>query len=487
MLKRGLSLLCAAALVLTMAACGASTPPPDSSPTSTPTPEATPSPIPTASARPTPSPSPTPEPTPTPVVWEEDHKLDRDLPGLTSLGLELPLYGATGYAAVETGLWAVIPTPVPTSTPTPTPTPSPTPAVTPVPTPTIPPTPTATPSPAVTATPAPTPAVIPEPSVTPSQPPPVESGTAPAAQAVAQVTHLSAVQAAADPYAGALAVLRPGDSFTILSQNGNWWKVSAPAGVGWVDHRVCMINLPDVVPSIVYDGVNTYAARYVSSGKAIPGITGEALYSGKAYNPRFDREQYLMPVLYATAKKICAAQRAALAQGNTLVLYEAYRPYAAQRAVVKALTALAEADSEVKAGITTPPWSMTYFINTGYSNHQKGFAVDVSLAKVSATEIKATGGYSYLTPTVWEEYEMPTPIHELSMAAASTTGPGQTTLADTMNDPAVALRGYFKQAGMTPLESEWWHFNDYAARTLAEGRICTGGFEVTRCRSLAPG
>ena len=193
-----------------------------------------------------------------------------------------------------------------------------------------------------------------------------------------------------------------------------------------------------------------------------------------------------MPVLYATAKKICAAQQKALAQGNSLKLYEAYRPYAIQRAVVKALTELAEQDPLVKAGITTEPWSMTYFINTGYSNHQKGFAVDVSLVKVTATQTGSTGGYSYLKVTKYGEYEMPTPIHELSMAAASTTGPGETTLADSMNDPAVALRNYFRKAGMTPLESEWWHFNDYAARTLGEGRTCTGGFEITCCRSTAP-
>ena len=290
-----------------------------------------------------------------------------------------------------------------------------------------------------------------------------------------------------DPFAGAMAVLSPGDSFTILSEKGNWWKVSSSHGTGWVDHRFCMINLPDVVPSMVYDATNSYSSRYVSSGKEIPGITGEALYQGKVYNPRFDQEQYLMPVLYHTAKKVCAAQQAALKQGNSLKLYEGYRPYSAQRAVVKALSALAEADPQVKAGITTEPWSMTYFINTGYSNHQKGFAVDVSLVKVSRTEIRSTGGYTYLVPVEYEEYEMPTPMHELSMASASTTGPGEDTLADTMNAPAIALRGYFGKAGMTPLESEWWHFNDYAARTAASGVTGTGGFEVIRCRSTSPG
>ena len=155
--------------------------------------------------------------------------------------------------------------------------------------------------------------------------------------------------------------------------------------------------------------------------------------------------------------------------------------------MVKALSALAERDPEVKAGITTKPWTMTYFISTGYSNHQKGLAVDVSLVRVSRTETRSTGGYTYLVPVEYEEYQMPTPMHELSMASASTTGPGQDTLADTMNAPAIALRGYFGKAGMTPLESEWWHFNDYAARTAAGGVTGTGGFEVTRCRSLAPG
>ncbi|OUN08947.1 hypothetical protein B5G42_13885 [Flavonifractor sp. An91] len=150
-------------------------------------------------------------------------------------------------------------------------------------------------------------------------------------------------------------MLPAGASFTILGEKENWWKVSSGYGTGWVDHRLCMINLPDVVPSIVYDATNAYASRYTSSGKDIPGITGQALYQGKVYNPRFDEEQFLMPVLYATAKKICAAQQKALAQGNSLKLYEAYRPYATQRAVVKTLTALAEKDPEVKAASPQSP------------------------------------------------------------------------------------------------------------------------------------
>ena len=486
-MRRSAALFCALALMIGLTACGGPEAEPERSPTPPPSPSLSAEPTPTPTPDPSPSTEATPEPTPTFPTWDASHTLDRSLPKLTG-GLELPVSGATGYAAVEIGLWPSIPTP----TPTPTPTPSPT--VTPTPTPT--PVPTATPFPDATPTGEPTPtepeAVSTPPAESeqpvPSTPDPLPAPTPEAAVArTLSATVQARTLSASDPYSGALAVLSPGTSFTILSEKGNWWKVSSSYGTGWVDHRFCMINLPDVVPSILYDATNSYASRYTSSGKDIPGITGKALYQGKVYNPRFDQEQYLMPVLYATAKKICAAQQKALAQGNSIKLYEAYRPYDTQRAVVKALTALAEQDPVVKAGITTKPWSMTYFINTGYSNHQKGFAVDVSLVKVAATQTGSTGGYSYLKVTEYGEYLMPTPIHELSMAAASTTGPGETTLASTMNDPAIALRNYFRKAGMTPLESEWWHFNDYAARTLAEGRTCTGGFEVTRCRSTAPG
>lgn len=482
-MHRPFRLVCALLLALCLTACGG-----DGSPDS---PTQAVSPTASAAATPTPAPTPSalPDVTPTPVpasvppVFEETHTLDRALPQRYN-GLELPIEGATGYAAVELNLWAAIPTPSPTPTVEPTPTP----------TPTVTPTPSAAPTPS--PVPVATPSVIPvenetsppiqSPTPAPSTPVPAasEESTVPTALPVTAYASTPTSNAQGD---GLLAVLSPGSSFTILREKGEWWKVSSSAGTGWVEHKFCMVNLPDVIPSILYDAVNSYSARYTSSGRKISGITGQALYPGKVYNPRFEEEQYLMPALYATAKKLCAAQRAALTQGNSLILYEAYRPYKTQQAVVKALTALAKQDAAVKAGITTAPWSMTYFINTGYSNHQKGFAVDVGLAKVTGTQLRTTGGYSYLAVTEYGEYEMPTPIHELSMAAASTTGPGESTLADTMNEPALALRGYFRQAGMTPLESEWWHFNDYAARTLAGGKTSTGGFEITRCRSTAPG
>ena len=112
-----------------------------------------------------------------------------------------------------------------------------------------------------------------------------------------------------------------------------------------------MINLPDVIPSIIYDATNTYSSRFVSCGKTIDGITGEALYAGNdVYNHRLDQTEFMMPVLYSMAPRLCAAQQAALKEGNTLVLYEAYRPHETQRKVADAMWALTRKDAEGKRG-----------------------------------------------------------------------------------------------------------------------------------------
>lgn len=278
---------------------------------------------------------------------------------------------------------------------------------------------------------------------------PVNGATGYAPVAMTLWTEISAEGAGA----GAVAQLEPGDAFLILREEGEWWQVQAEQGTGWVWHGCCMINLPDVIPSIIYDATNSYNSLYRSSGKEIPGVTGQALYPGAAYNLRLDRDEYAMPMLYAAAKKVCAAQQAALAQGNSLKIYEAYRPYFVQQAVIQGLSALAESDPEVAAGVNTSPWHMGYFIATGYSNHQRGIAVDVSLVKVTKTQTRTTGGVEYLQVTGYEEYRMPTQMHELSMA---------------------------------PLESEWWHFNDFAARDRAGSYLSTGNFVIEGTLSRPP-
>lgn len=299
----------------------------------------------------------------------------------------------------------------------------------------------------------------------------------------------------ADAGSETISELEAGTVFEVLEEVGDWWYVRTATESGWVQHLYCFINLPDVVPSIIYDNTNTYASKFVSSGKTIPGITGEALYDGKAYNMRLGKVSDIVPVLYSMSKKIHLAQQAALEEGNTLVIYEGYRPFFAQKLTVDALTTLAAADPEVMAGINTHPWDTNWFIATSISNHQMGYAIDVTLAKITEQQEFVIGDYTATAVTGYTEYTMPTTIHELSMASATFTGPVksssptawlQANLADTMNEAAILLQRYCTDAGLTPLASEWWHFNDLDARFATEGNSSRGEYLLDATMSEAP-
>ena len=303
------------------------------------------------------------------------------------------------------------------------------------------------------------------------------------------------LKATADAGSETLAALKAGTAFEVVEEVGDWWYVQTETESGWVQHLYCFINLPDVIPSIIYDNTNTYASKFVSSGKAIPGITGEALYDGKAYNMRLGNVSDIVPVLYSMSKKIHLAQQAALAEGNSLVIYEGYRPFSAQKLTVDALTNLAATDPEVMAGINTYPWDTNWFIATNVSNHQMGYAIDVTLAKITEQQEIVIGDYAATAITGYTEYTMPTTIHELSMASATFTGPVksrsptawlQATLADTMNEAAILLQRYCTDAGLIPLASEWWHFNDLDARFSTEGNSSKGEYLLDSTRSEAP-
>ena len=336
-------------------------------------------------------------------------------------------------------------------------------------------------TPGPTETPEPTPQQPPEP--TPESVP--EEARDPAAAQI-RMTALSSVPKPVSAYEGAVTVWGPGVAFVILEESGKWWRVSRGNETGWIEHRYCMINLPDVIPSMIYDDANTYSSLFVSCGKAIPGVTGQIFYRSLVYNVRLDRQEYVMPILYSAARNICAAQRKALAEGNCLVVYQTFRPYDTQMAVVNGLAQLANADPEVKAGVSTPPWSMDWFIAAGVSSHQQGYALDVSMVKVLEAETRFIGSNPYLYVTDYANYRMPTAMHELSIAAISALSPTSRELSETMNEPAVALQGYLTASGLSPRASEWWHFDDLAAMQAVSANPSDGKYWITECLSRVP-
>ena len=265
---------------------------------------------------------------------------------------------------------------------------------------------------------------------------------------------------------------------------------------GWVLNLYCMINLPDVLPSIVYRNPNIHSALFRSSGRDIPNITGMPLSRSRDFNARLGREEDIAATLYRMARKIGVAQQAALAEGNTLIIYEAFRPHDLQEKIYENLRFLYETDPVVRAGISTPPWNIRWFLARSPYNHQRGTAIDVSLGRIDYYDIRVTGGYAFIHIGGYTAFPMQTPMHELSIAAVvfktpaharSLTAWRYAEFSEAATTGTILLHRYLTGAGLIPLASEWWHFNDLVHTDFAVEVNITGEFVTERSYSRPPG
>lgn len=292
-----------------------------------------------------------------------------------------------------------------------------------------------------------------------------------------------------------IKTLNPGTGFQIIQEQGDWWQILVSNKKGWIQNEYCMINLPDVLPSIIYDDTNSYSSIFMSSGKKLPNITGKALYNVYTNNERLDKKEFIMPIMYATAKRIAKAQQLALANNQSLKIYETFRPYQTQKNVASSLTQLINSDKTVKNGIYTNGWNKSWFIAQVLSNHQRGIALDVSLVDIEKSKYIKIGNYTCLEITEYEECEMPTKMHELSAKAVtfkygvdtqSKTAWKNVPYAESMTTSAKTLQNYFTKSGMYPISSEWWHFNDLETKESIGKNYSNGQYYITKCYSTIP-
>ena len=292
--------------------------------------------------------------------------------------------------------------------------------------------------------------------------------------------------------------LDPAHGFIIIEEYGDWWYVQLGLNEnlsGWVEHRSCFINLPDVIPSVIYNITNSTASIKRSRGVNIPNVTGLSLYNAYEFNYRLNRYSFIVPASYITARRLAEVQQSALADGNTIVVYEAFRPLSTQRVVSNNLRDLINVNETVRETINTPPWHIGWFIASGVSSHQRGSALDVSLRRIAEYEIRAAGDFIYKEVIGGSEHFMPSAIHELSPEAVVfsrpvNVGPNTPTdglpFADTFTSGAMILQNYFLNAGFTPLASEWWHFDDPVANSVAASLGINGDFFIDTVYSRIP-
>ncbi len=269
--------------------------------------------------------------------------------------------------------------------------------------------------------------------------------------------------------------------FVILEDNGgDMVKINMisddDAGTGWVEKKYIFVNLPDVLPSIAYNLTNASSSILTAAnGTEISGVTGHQLYAGKQLNPRLDRKEYIVPCMYTLAQRLAKVQKSAMANGETLVIYEAFRPAAVQSAVRDGLSSLIDNDSTVAADMKKASgmgYGQSWFISGGTSGHQAGLSVDMTLAKGDPEELYEYNldGVTYRKYEVWTEYDMPSAMHELSSDAVRFQKPASSTAMPSnledwtadfaSSEGAKRLQKYCTDAGLIPLASEWWHFND---------------------------
>lgn len=159
--------------------------------------------------------------------------------------------------------------------------------------------------------------------------------------------------------------------------------------------------------------------------ETIPGIAVDLRYASRKNVARRPLYPPHMPCLLrrSTAARLKKAQELLSAQGFGLRVWDAYRPPEVQRILHQ------------HGGST----GMFLSPKTGWSRHCAGICVDATLVDSLGNEVRM--------PTYFDE--------DLDHARPQYQG----------GDPAVQrhlsiLQTAMKQAGFTPLTTEWWHFDD---------------------------
>ena len=237
-----------------------------------------------------------------------------------------------------------------------------------------------------------------------------------------------------------------GSKMTILaSENTNtkYIKVKYNNLIGYVYSNFILINLPDVIPDMLYEITSASKSTASTANTAIPGITGKNLYGfTKKYNSKIDKETYYVPLLYPTAKKLQRAYNKARSEGYNLKVYDSYRPHDITISTNNYFRKLYNSNNKVKNAINYDKegnyWGPSWFLASSVSAHNKGIALDITITSSNNQELKAQTAYDTLDTSSIVKYN---------------------------NNVSNKLRNIMLSQGFSPLESEWWHFQDNDYKT----------------------
>jgi D-alanyl-D-alanine dipeptidase len=270
----------------------------------------------------------------------------------------------------------------------------------------------------------------------------------------------------------AVGTIKAGSAWCVVEEQGDMFGIRQSGEIRYVESNYCLINLPEYMDDLcLYDITNSYKSLYMVHEFEIPKVTAVVT---KGYEKvKLQSGEYLVPLLYPTAKRLVTAARTALEEGYRLKIYDAFRPQAAtvqiydltekmldkelpEKPYTKKFTVAElklpkprkETDPETNEEKEVPltyedvmlgeEYTLNYFLAKGGSMHNLGLALDLTMVDLS------TG----------KEMKMQTSMHDLSCYSV---------LAKN-NKAAKKLTEIMTSAGFGGLVSEWWHFQDNEAR-----------------------
>ena len=270
----------------------------------------------------------------------------------------------------------------------------------------------------------------------------------------------------------AVSSIKAGTAWCVVEEKGNMFGIRQDGEIRYIESDHCLINLPEYMGDLcLYDITNSYKSLYMVHEFEIPKVTDVIT---KGYEKvKLKSGEYLVPLLYPTAKRLAEAARIALDAGYKLKIYDAFRPQAAtveiydltekiledelpekpftKKYTIKELN-LPEPKKELNPDTNQEEevpltyqdvmlgeeYTLNYFLAKGGSMHNLGLALDLTMVELE------TG----------KEVKMQTSMHDLSRYSV---------LAKN-NKAAKKLTEIMTAAGFGGLVSEWWHFQDNDAR-----------------------
>lgn len=253
-------------------------------------------------------------------------------------------------------------------------------------------------------------------------------------------------------------------AFCVLEAEGTMFYIRSGNTYGYIDGNYCLINLPEFIGDIcMYNITNSYASLYMAHEYEIPTVTNTIIIGYE--DVQLYNERFLVPLLYPAALKLEKAAFAAIEEGYKIHIYDAFRPREATDTLyqmadelrdtpipettfsgepVENMPELKEGEILTYGNLMTDygRYTMNYFLAKGYSKHNMGIAMDLTLYDLRKRE----------------DVEMQTSMHDLSWYSELKAN----------NEFSKELAEIMKAAGFNGLVSEWWHFQDDEAREALE-------------------